>query len=177
MCVRNRTNAKGHFMPTSAELRFQLLTLLGNGNAHMPFIDAVRDFPMDRINDHAPNVSYSPWHLLEHIRLVQRDILDYVQDDPYEEKIFPDDLWPKPNATADESTWNATIQSIRDDLKSLEKIVADESQDLESTVPTNERHTLLREIITVASHTHYHIGEFAILRQVMGTWGQDHNSA
>jgi hypothetical protein len=28
----------------------------------------------------------------------------------------------------------------------------------------------LREILLVADHNAYHIGEFAVLRQVMGTW-------
>lgn len=161
-------------MHTSTELRSQLRTLLGNGNAHMPFRDAVRDFPRERMNDRPPNVPYTPWQLLEHIRLVQRDILDYIQNDPYEEKAFPDDLWPAKDATADEAAWNATIDGILDDLQALEGVVCNEYRDLEETVPTNPRHTVLREIITVASHTHYHIGEFAILRQVMGTWGKDH---
>ena len=162
-------------MPTTAELRLQLHTLLGNGNAHMPFRDVVRDFPLDRINDYPPNVPYTPWQLLEHIRRVQSDILEYVQNDPYTDKAFPDEFWPSPDATADEATWNATIQGIQDDLRSLEKIVGDESQDLEIAVPTNPRHTILREVITVAAHTHYHIGEFAILRQVMGTWAGEHS--
>lgn len=161
-------------MSTSDELRTQILTLLGNGNAHMSFDDAVKNFPLDRINDHAPNVPYTPWQLLEHIRLVQRDILDYVVSDPYDEKRFPDDFWPQPGLKAAEPEWNETIQRIRDDRDSLAKIVADESQDLEETVPTNEAHTILRQIITIASHTHYHLGEFAILRQVMGTWGPSH---
>jgi hypothetical protein len=30
--------------------------------------------------------------------------------------------------------------------------------------------TILREILLVADHNAYHIGEFAILRQVMQTW-------
>lgn len=161
-------------MSTSAELRHQLLVLLRSGNAHMSFDEAVADFPMDRINDRAPNVPYTPWHLLEHIRRAQRDILSYIQDDPYEELTFPDDFWPRPDLDAGEEEWNDTIRRYNADLKSLETIVADESQDLDATVPTSNEHTILREIITVASHTHYHLGEFAILRQVMGTWGPGH---
>lgn len=161
-------------MPTSPELRRQLLILLNTGNAHMPFDEAVANFPMDRINDVAPNVPYTPWHLLEHIRIAQRDILNYIQDDPYDAPIFPDDYWPRRDLKAGEEEWNDTIRRYKEDLKSLETIVADESQDLESTVPTSNEHTILREIVTVASHTHYHLGEFAILRQVMGTWGVGH---
>lgn len=31
-------------------------------------------------------------------------------------------------------------------------------------------HTILREILLVADHNAYHIGELAILRQVTGLW-------
>jgi hypothetical protein len=31
----------------------------------------------------------------------------------------------------------------------------------------------LREFLLVADHNAYHVGEFAILRQVMGTWPKD----
>jgi hypothetical protein len=31
-------------------------------------------------------------------------------------------------------------------------------------------YTVLREILLVADHNAYHIGEFAVLRQVMGMW-------
>ncbi len=34
-------------------------------------------------------------------------------------------------------------------------------------------HTVLREARIAADHNAYHIGEFAILRQVMGTWPQE----
>ncbi|HWV24850.1 MAG TPA: hypothetical protein VNZ58_11735, partial [Thermomicrobiales bacterium] len=86
-----------------------------------------------------------------------------------------DDYWPRRDLMAAEPEWTDTIRRYKEDLHSLEKIVADESQDLEATVPTSEEHTILREIITVASHTHYHLGEFAILRQVMDTWGPGHS--
>lgn len=155
----------------TTEIRARLVELLGRGNSHMAFDDAVKDFPLDRINDTAPNVPYSPWYLLEHMRLTQRDILDYIEQVDYQKRTWPDDSWPRPGTTADENAWNETIRQFHEDLASLINIVSDESQNLEATVPSNDQHTILREIITVASHNHYHIGEFAILRQVMGTWG------
>lgn len=155
-------------------LRAQLLTLLDSGNAHMRVEDALEDFPLDRINDTPPNVPYSPWQLLEHMRRTQRDILDYIQKSDYTELSWPNDYWPAEDATADEGDWNTTVEEFRSDLNALRAIVADESQDLNATVPSNDEHTILREIITIASHNHYHLGEFAILRQVMGAWPPDH---
>jgi hypothetical protein len=37
-------------------------------------------------------------------------------------------------------------------------------------IPGTPGHTVFREIRIVGAHNAYHIGEFAILRQVMGTW-------
>ena len=59
-------------------LRQQLYRLLDGVDAHMPFEDAVRDFPGAAMNERPPNVGYTPWHLLEHLRITQADILDYI---------------------------------------------------------------------------------------------------
>lgn len=34
--------------------------------------------------------------------------------------------------------------------------------------------TIAREMLVVADHNAYHIGELAIMRQVMDTWGANH---
>jgi hypothetical protein len=44
------------------------------------------------------------------------------------------------------------------------------STDLLAALSANPRHTIFREVRLVGDHTAYHVGEFAILRQVMGTW-------
>jgi hypothetical protein len=63
--------------PGSADvLREELLALLAGEGAHMPFEEAVADFPDEAINLRPPNVPYTPWHLLEHLRMAQHDILD-----------------------------------------------------------------------------------------------------
>ena len=48
--------------------------------------------------------------------------------------------------------------------------MADPATDLLATIPGTPGHTILREVRLVGAHNAYHIGEFAILRQVMGTW-------
>jgi hypothetical protein len=56
----------------------QVVALLRGGNAHMPFAEAVAGFPEGMINVRPRNVPYSFWHLVEHLRLTQLDILEYV---------------------------------------------------------------------------------------------------
>lgn len=155
-------------------LREQLLSLLRSQNAHMSFDEAVADFPMDQINTRIPNGSYTPWHILEHLRLTQRDILVFMTDPDYEEPKWPDDYWPAKDANATPDEWEQTIAGFRTDLAELERLVQDESFDLEKEVPWGNGQTHVREFMLVADHNAYHVGEFGVLRQVMQTWPADH---
>jgi hypothetical protein len=136
----------------------------------MPFEEAVADFPDDAINRRAPNVDYGPWQLLEHLRLTQRDILEYVRDADYEEKEWPREYWPPPDATATRQQFDETIRLFLEDRAELRAILMDPATDLFAVIPGSPGHNLVREIRIDADHNAYHIGEFAILRQVMGTW-------
>ena len=128
-------------------VRHQLIELLEAKGAHMPFEAAVADFPTDAINRALPDLpAYTPWHLLDHIRYAQWDILDYIRNRDYLEATWPDNYWPPLDAAATREQFDATIASFHRDRDAL------------------------REIRIVGAHNAYHIGEFAILRQVMGTW-------
>lgn len=158
-------------------VRNAALGSLDGGQAFMRFEDAVADFPPAHYNTKPSNVPYSFWHLLEHIRICNRDILDYVQNPEYRELAWPDECWPACNATADQAAWNATMAAIRDDIATLRGLVADPEGDLTRLAlhaNGNQKHTLLREILVVTDHTAYHLGEFAILRQMLGLWPASH---
>jgi len=157
-------------MDTDKVLREQLLFLLRGGNAHLTFDDAVAEFPLAHINIKPPHVPYTPWHLLEHIRIAQWDILDFIHNPAYAALKWPEGYWPAPDAQADESKWNQTIQDFRANLVTLQKLVENPGTDLTAPIPHAPKYTILREILLVADHNAYHIGEFAILRQVMGAW-------
>lgn len=153
--------------------RAQLVELLDGGHAHMSFDDAIAGFPARHRNTRPPNVPYSFWHLLEHMRIANRDLLDYMASDDYRELPWPDAHWPARDADADPAQWDATIDALRDDLSDIRAIVADPSTDLDAAVRNaggNTGHTVARTVLSVADHTAYHLGEFAILRQVAGAW-------
>ena len=151
-------------------LRRQLTAFLDGVGARMPFDEAVADFPDTAINALPPNVEYTPWHLLEHIRLTQADILDYIVNRDYAEKEWPTEFWPDRDATATADQFAATLAGFRADVAALRAIVADPTTDLFATIPNTPGHTILREVRIVGEHNAYHVGEFAVLRQVMGTW-------
>lgn len=152
-------------------VRKQLVNLLTIAQAHMTFEDAVRDFPLSHINTRPPNVEYTFWHLLEHLRITQWDILDYIRNPKYQPIEWPRDYWTPRDAVADEAAWHGTIKQFQADRAALVAIVENPQTDLYAPIPHGyDGHTILREILVVADHNAYHIGELGILRQVVGIW-------
>lgn len=157
-------------------LREQLAQLLTQSHARMSFEDAVAAYPMSRINDRFPNGGYSAWGLLEHLRLAQWDILDFIRNPQYQERDWPKDYWPASDQQATPDDWQRTIQAFLADQQALVAIINDPHTDLWAPIPHGTGQTIAREIMVVADHNAYHIGEFAIMRQVMDTWGAPHRA-
>ncbi len=154
------------------ELKNQLVRMLTIRQAHMDFVDAVADFPETYINTRPSNCDYTFWHLLEHLRICQKDILDYIQSDQYHWPNFPDDLWPERSAMTDLAGWQQTITQFLADREQLVAIISDPSVDLFAPLPNSgqHQHNILREINIIANHNAYHTGELGVLRGVMGLW-------
>lgn len=152
-------------------IRQQLVNMLTVAQAHMTFEDAIKNFPAAHFNTRPPGVDYSFWHLLEHLRIGQWDILDYCVNANYKPIEWPRDYWPAKDAVTDADGWSRTVDQFLADRSTLVAMVQNPQTDLYSPIPHGyDGHTILREIFLVASHNAYHIGEFGILRQVMGLW-------
>jgi hypothetical protein len=160
--MRGNTMAK----KTDTVLRDELIALINGGNAHMGFEDAITGFPIKTINDKPPHVNYTFWHLLEHMRRAQYDILEFIRDPDY---VSPDysEFWPAPDMNATAAQWEKTISAIRSDLKRVIKIATTPETDFFSPIPHAKDNTIFREILLIADHNAYHIAELLALRQIM----------
>ena len=153
------------------EIRNQLVSTLESGHAHMAMTEATRAFPTSAINSRLPRVPYSFWHLVEHIRLAQKDMLDYMTSTSYEEPAFPQGYWPGKSARAASTQWRKSLAQFHADLKAMIELVRDPTRDLFATVPNSAgQHTFFRCCLVIAAHNSYHIGELAIGRQVASLW-------
>jgi len=158
-------------MEADAVVRQQLVNLLMLRQAHMIFEDAVKDFPDTAMNIKPQHSVYSFWHILEHIRICQWDILDYIVNPDYVAPDFPSGLWRGQDETCSQAQWDATISQFYDDRQALVDIINDPQRDLYAQIPHGATgHNIMREIMIVGQHNAYHIGEFGILRTVCDLW-------
>ena len=79
------------------ELRAQLVALLDGGQAHATFEDAVADFPAELRGVVPEGLPYSAWQILEHMRIAQKDILEFSAPPTggYHAMKWPEAYWPK----------------------------------------------------------------------------------
>jgi hypothetical protein len=156
----------------SSELRAHVLEVLHGGHAHVTFEDAVADLPQSLRGKRPDSLPYSPWELVEHIRISSRDILDYtlaLEAADYKSMSWPKDYWPKSPAPASAQAWDESIAAIGADRDAMERLVKD--KDLFAVLPTSsDGHTLLREALLLADHNAYHVGELVAVRRLLGAW-------
>jgi len=157
-------------MKSGDPYREQLSRLLAWDDAHVGFDAVVADIPANLRATQPPGLPYSPWQLLEHLRITQRDILEFCQNPLYEERKWPDDYWPASPGPSSSSEWDDSVSGFRRDRKALQKLAADPQIDLAARIPHGQGQTYLRELVLVADHTSYHLGELVIVRRLLGIW-------
>lgn len=154
-------------MSTDRELREHLAYLLGGGGAHVDFETVVKDFPLEIINSKASHVPYTPWHVLEHMRIAQWDILEFSRDATHVSPPWPEGYWPAKDAEADEAAWNKSVEAFRADLEAMTRLVEDPSTDLFAPLEHGTGQTILREALLIADHNAYHLGVLVTLKRVL----------
>jgi uncharacterized damage-inducible protein DinB len=148
-------------------LREQLLALLDGSNAHMPFDMVVAEMPIEAANLKPDNFNYSPWHLLEHMRRAQEDILQFIKDPDYASPPY-DEFWPAVGDKADESRWRQSVAEFRAGLDAAMAMITSPTTDFYGPIPHAPDYTVIREILLIADHNAYHLGEMITMRQILG---------
>lgn len=150
----------------------QLIALLRGGQAHVTFDDAVRDVPAELRGVVPKGLEHSAWQVVEHLRIAQRDILDFSSPPTggYQPMQWPDDYWPKSPEPPGPRAWEQSIASIGKDRERFEALLLKPGVDLYKPFRWGEGQNLLREALLIADHNAYHLGELIALRRLLGIW-------
>lgn len=150
------------------ELKTHLLNLLDGEEAHINFDAAVKNFPRELRSLKPKGAPHTAWQLLEHMRIAQWDILEFSRNPKHDSPKWPEGYWPVSEAAPSDSTWKESIAQFRRDLEQMKKLLADADEEkLYARIPHGTGQTLLREVLLVADHNAYHLGQLVYLRKTL----------
>ena len=157
-------------MTQDQSLRDHLKRLLDWPDAHADFDRIVTGLPARVQGVRPEGLPYSPWQLLEHMRLAQADILDFCRNPRYRQPAWPDDYWPPTEAPPDPDAWERSAAAFRADRQALVEMIDDPDVNLFAEIGHGEGQTYLREVLLAADHNAYHLGEMVAARRLLGVW-------
>ena len=83
---------------------------------------------------------------------------------------WPQGYWPAADAPANAAAWNRSVADFERESGEMQAVVADRKTDLFARIPHGTGQTILREALLVADHNAYHLGQFILLRRLLGAW-------
>ncbi len=151
-------------------LRRHLVELLRGREAHVDFDAALAGLPAKLRGAKTAGLPFTPWRLLEHMRIAQWDILEFSRNAKHVSPKFPDGYWPAGDAPPDAKAWERSVKGFRAECAAMQALVSDLSTDLFARIPHGTGQTILREAMLVADHNSYHLGQLILLRRALGAW-------
>ena len=64
------------------------------------------------------------------------------------------------------------MEAFQRDLQEMINLVKDPKTDLYAKIPHGDGQSILREVLLVADHNAYHLGQLVDLRRALGAWPQ-----
>jgi DinB superfamily len=153
-----------------AALRQQLTEMIRGGNARADFKKAIEDFPAEVRGKRPKGCPHSPWELLEHMRIAQRDILEFSRSADHKSPNWPEGYWPETAEPSDPKGWDRSVHGFCQDMQTMCELIEHAASDLYTPIPHGSGQTLLREALLVADHNSYHLGQLVLLRRILGAW-------
>lgn len=150
-------------------LRDAMGKTLNQSEAHVDWKEALDEVPVKMRGVRPPGSPHSLWELLEHSRIAQWDILEFSRDPKHVSPDFPSGYWPESPTPPSEAAWNKSVKDFLSDMESMQKLFA-ETKDLLAPIPHGSGQTILREALLAADHNAYHLGQFVLLRRLLGNW-------
>jgi hypothetical protein len=159
-----------HLADHDRALREHLVWQLSGGHAHVWFDAAITGLPPRLRGARPAGIPYSPWMLLEHMRISQWDIVEFSHNPKHVSPPWPDGYWPQRPEPPSPTAWQKSVRAFRGGLRTMIVLVRNPKTDLYARLPHGDGQTVLREAILLADHNAYHLGQLVAVRRMLGAW-------
>jgi hypothetical protein len=158
-------------MKNGKDWRAIVASSLGWEEGHASLDSAVKGLAPALRGKRPEGYPHSPWELVEHIRITQRDLLDFCRDPNYVEKLeWPRDYWPTSAGPPSAAAWDETIADYKSDREAFARFTKETDIDLTAKIPHGKGQTYLRTILLAVDHASYHVGQLVSVRRLLGAW-------
>ncbi|MEO8819893.1 MAG: DinB family protein [Ginsengibacter sp.] len=147
-----------------------LIEFLSKGNSHVLLDDALKDIPFELLNKTPENLPYNLWQMTQHIRISQKDILNFCCDPDYKSPEWPEGYWPANKQPSSKEEWESCVEQIKEDRESFIGLLKEKNESLCEPFDHGNDQSLLREALVLADHNAYHTAEIIVLRRLLGNW-------
>lgn len=147
--------------------RRQLIHHILGGNAFKKIEDLLDEVTVEQIGVQIEGLPYTFWQQFEHMRITQKDILDFSTNTNYQELDWPKDYWPSDPAPKHPDEWKRSKAMFYKDREQILSLIRDGQNDLSKPFPQGEGQTLFREALLILEHNAYHIGEMMVISRLL----------
>lgn len=154
-------------MKKTEPLRERVVDLVRGGGAHARPEEVLSRFPAWMRGAKPRGSPHTPWEILEHMRIAQRDILEYSLVPGFRSPKWPEGYWPRTSAPPDARAWGKSVRTFLTDRRALMRLAADRKRDLLAPIPHAPEASLLLELSLAASHNSYHLGQLVLLKRML----------
>src|SRR5207244_6933684 len=100
-----------------------------DAHSHAKLPDVVSSLHVKLRGQQPASFPHSAWMLLEHMRIAQRDILEFSRNPKYASPEWPGGYWPRTETPPNAATWSASIKAFNKDLNEMQALVTNPKTD------------------------------------------------
>lgn len=148
-------------------LRNQLASQIRGGNAFIKIENVLENIKFDQLGRQTSGLPYSFWQQFEHMRITQRDILDFSLRVKYHPLDWPGDYWPNQCEPSNPDQWEQSQEKFFFDREEFLSLILGPKNDLYKPLHQGETQTLFREALLILEHNAYHTGQLMIISRLL----------
>jgi len=151
-------------MKTNSDI---LIKHILGGNAFIKLEEILDGIDYEQVGTRLDGLPYSFWQILEHMKIAQKDILNFSEGGNYMSLKWPDEYWPDHSAPQSPEEWENTKTAFFKDRKRFNDLLNNNPDSLLLPFEWGDGQNLLREALLIIEHNAYHTGQLMIISRLL----------